>query len=183
MKKLILSLFVVAAFSATSFAQLNLKAGVNLANQAFESSGFTLEASTKVGFLIGANYATNLSESIALRPGIQFTIKGSKLDFLGSSLSSSFSYIEVPVDLVYKTGDLSIHLGPYLGLLMAASSDGDDIKDDVKSTDFGLNLGLGYSFGQFGVGANYGLGLSNISDDADGSVKNKVISVYVTYAL
>ena len=57
MKKLILSLLVVAAFSATSFAQLSLKAGVNLANQSLESGGFSLDPSSKIGFLIGANYA------------------------------------------------------------------------------------------------------------------------------
>ena len=171
MKKLILSLFVIAAFSASSFAQLSLKAGVNIANQTFE-------------FFLGANYKVNLSESIGLRPGIQFSLKGSKLDFGGTDVSESdFSYLEVPVDLVFTTGGISIHAGPYLGLLMSAKSDGVDVKDDVKSTDFGLNLGLGYNFGKIGVGANYGLGLSNISQDEEGTAKNKVISVYVTYTL
>ena len=185
MKKLILSLFVVAAFSATSFAQLSLKAGVNLADQSFESSGFSADTKSKVGFLIGANYAVNLSESIALRPGIQFTLKGSKVDFGNDEGTLSFNYIEVPVDLVYKISDFSIHAGPYLGLLMSAKADDEDVKDDVTSTDFGLNFGLGYSIGKIGVGANYGLGLSNLNNDDtdDTNVKNKVISVYVTYTL
>jgi len=184
MKKLILTLFVVAAYSATSFSQLNLKAGLNLANQTFEAGGISFEPSSKVGFLVGVNYAFSMAESISLRPGVQYSGKGSKIDILGTSSSASFNYIEVPVDFVYNTGDLSIHAGPYLGLLLSASSDGVDIKDDAKSTDFGINLGLGYNFGVIGVGANYGLGLSNINDDGtDGSVKNKVISIYVTYGI
>ena len=185
MKKLILSLFVIAAFSATSFAQLNLKAGVNLANQSFDYDGLSPETSSKVAFLVGANYAANLSESIALRPGIQFTLKGSKVDFGGDESSISFSYIEVPVDLVYKISDFSIHAGPYLGLLMSAKANDEDVKDDVTSTDFGLNFGLGYNIGKIGVGLNYGLGFSNLNNDEtdDANVKNKVISVYVTYTL
>jgi len=183
MKKLLLSLFVVAAFSAASFAQLNLKAGLNLANQSFEASGISIDASSKVGFLLGVNYEAELSESIALRPGIQFTLKGSKFEFFGTSVSSNFSYIEVPVDFVYKSGSLSVHAGPYLGLLMAASSDGEDIKDVTKSIDFGLNFGAGYNFGLIGVGVNYGLGFSNITEDPEGSAKNKVLAFYVTYSI
>lgn len=184
MKKLILTFFAVAAFAVTSFAQLNLKAGLNLANQTFEAGGISFEPDSKMGFLIGANYTSNLSDALSLRPGIQFSMKGSKIDILGVSSSATFNYLEVPVDLVYSFGDLSVHAGPYLGLLMTAKSDGEDIKDDAKSTDFGLNLGLGYGFGSIGVGVNYGLGLSNINDDGtDGSVKNKVFSLYVTYGI
>lgn len=185
MKKLILSLLVVAAFSATSFAQLSLKAGVNLANQSFESGGISFSPSTNPGFLVGANFAVNVTQSLAVRPGLQFTLKGSKFEFGPDNFKSNFSYIEVPVDLVFNSGGLSIHAGPYLGLLMSATSNGDDIKDSAKSADFGLNLGLGYRLGSFGVGANYGLGLGNISDDdtEDITIKNKVFSVYVTYTL
>lgn len=184
MKKLILTLFVVASFSSISFAQLNLKAGINLANQTFEAGGISFEPDSKIGFLIGINYELSIAESISLRPGIQYSGKGSKIEILGTSSSASFNYIEVPVDFVYNTGNLSLHAGPYLGMLLSASSDGEDIKDEAKSTDFGINFGLGYNFGVAGVGLNYGLGLSNINDDgSDGSVKNKVISITFTYGI
>ena len=99
-------------------------------------------------------------------------------------MSNNFNYFEVPVDLVYNSGNFSFHAGPYLGMLLSAKSDGVDVKDDTKSTEVGLNLGLGYSFDRIGIGANYSLGLSNVNEDvSDGIIKNKAISFYVTYAL
>jgi hypothetical protein len=187
MKKLILLLFVVATVASTSFAQISLKGGLNLANQSFEESGISIEPDSKIGFLLGVNYASKLSESLAIRPGIQLSTKGSKFNFGGTDkTTNTFTYIEVPLDLVFSSGDLSIHAGPYLGLLMSAKSEGEDIKEFIKSSDFGLNLGLGYNFGKIGLGLNYGLGLANINDDpdsADGTIKNKAISIYLTYTL
>jgi hypothetical protein len=185
MKKLLLSLFVVTALVSSSFAQLSLKAGVNFANQSAESGGISIDPSSRIGYLIGVNFAANVTESIVFRPGIQFTLKGSKIEFAGSDISSNFNYVEVPLDLVYNFNDLSIHAGPYLGLLMSATSEGDDIKEFVKTADLGINIGAGFSFSHFGVGINYGLGLSNINDDSmdDTNVKNKVINIYVTYTL
>ncbi len=185
MKKLFLSLFVVSAFSLTSSAQLNLKAGLTLANQVLDFGGISLAQNLKTGFLIGVNYEVPLAESTDLRPGIQFTLKGTNFEFGGMTVASNnFNYIEVPVDIVYNSGSLSFHGGPYLGLLMSAKADGRDVKDDTKSTEIGLNLGLGYSFDKIGFGANYGLGLSNINKEvSDGIIKNKAISFYVTYAL
>jgi len=185
MKKLFLSLFVMATFSITSTAQLNLKAGITLANQVIDFGGISLSQNLKTGFLIGANYEFQVSESMELRPGIQFSLKWSNFEFGGMTvLSNNFNYIEVPVDLVYNSGNFSFHAGPYLGMLISAKSDGEDVKDDIKPTEVGLNLGIGYSIDRIGIGANYGLGLSNINEEvSDGIVKNKAISFYVTFAL
>ncbi|MDF1696925.1 MAG: porin family protein [Saprospiraceae bacterium] len=184
MKKTLLSLLCVAAFTLTGYSQIGFKAGINLANQTLEASGISFEPGSTVGFVLGVNYSASLSEAISLRPGLSFSSKGSEFDFLGTSLKNTFNYLEVPIDVVYNAGNLSVHAGPYLGLLMSASSDGQDIKDEVKSSDFGLNLGLGYNFSQVGVGVQYGLGLANIDDsEDDGTVKNKVLSIYVTYSL
>ncbi len=60
-----------------------------------------------------------------------------------------------------------------------------DIKDDLKSTDFGVNLGLGYKMESgLNFGARYNLGLSNANDsdiDDGAEYKNSVIQVSVGY--
>ncbi len=61
----------------------------------------------------------------------------------------------------------------------------EDIKEFLKSTDFGLNLGVGYKMESgLNFGARYNLGLSDVNDsDMDGGAeyKNSVIQVSVGY--
>ena len=67
---------------------------------------------------------------------------------------------------------------------MAAKSEDDDIKDEFNSLDFGLNIGLGYDLGNFIVGANYGIGLVNVSKEVvgfDATAKNNNFSIYGIY--
>ena len=118
-------------------------------------------------------------------------------------------YINIPLMMKYYATDaLSLELGPQIGLLMSANTDstytsnfpGDtnssrstDVKSNFKSTNFGLNIGAGYGFGDnFSAGLWYSLGLTsvnNIADDAttptvnEGkTIKNNVISVNFGYS-
>lgn len=186
MKKNLLLSLMLMVFSISMSGQIGFKAGLNVATQSVESGGITVEPGSKAGLVLGANYTTALSESFSLRPGVQFSMKGYEIDFgILGSFSANMNYIDVPVDFVYTTSKFSVNFGPYLGLLMSASVDGEDVKDQVKSTEIGLNFGVGYSFGAIGIGLNYGAGLTNISNDdtADGTVTNQVSTLYVTYTL
>ncbi len=60
-----------------------------------------------------------------------------------------------------------------------------DLKPDYETLDIGLNLGLGFNISKFGVGAKYGIGLSDISQFiiTDISIKNNVLSLYATFRL
>lgn len=108
--------------------------------------------------------------------------------------------IEIPVNAVLRipTGDagaLHISAGPYVGFnisgkrtlklndangnQLAKQEDdlnfGSETNDDLSTTDFGANFGLGYRI-KNGVtfGANYGLGLSNLTPKDSRSNNNKV---------
>lgn len=63
---------------------------------------------------------------------------------------------------------------------------GNSDDDDMKGTDFGINIMAGYRLsGGLNIGINYGLGLSNIvpsSDDYDYKAKNRVVSVSVGFS-
>ena len=188
MKKLLSIAFAFIAFMAISQAQIGFRGGVNIAKITAEFEGVSVDYKNTIGFQVGAFYQTALTETIGLRPGLMLSTKGAKLDFLGESATLKTTYLEVPIDFVYNANKLSIHAGPYLGLLMAADSEGEDVKESFKSSDFGLNLGLGYNLtSNIGLGVNYGLGLSNIAEGGDStddvSSKNNNISIYLTYTL
>lgn len=194
MKKIIVtfSFFLFIAFNAN--AQFGVRAGVNLANVSVSDGDESLEYSNLLGFQAGVTYDYAINENLSFNPGLLFSMKGAKfnLDFGGTTFESKtkLNYIEVPLDFSYAAGAVNINAGPYVALLMSANVDAEgesmDIKDDVKGVDFGLNFGLSYDVNEMiSVGAQYGLGLSNIDDSGEGSevtIKNKVISFYAGYA-
>jgi len=182
--KNLLVLFFLITLSITSSAQFNVRAGVNLANQSIDAGAFGIDTGNRIGFFLGINYDAKIAESFAVRPGLQFAIKGSKFELASTSFSSNYNYLELPLDFVYISNNVSVHMGPYFGVLISAKSDGDDISDNIKSTDVGLNLGASYDLGLLGIGMNYGLGLSNINDESsDRDIRNKVISFFVTIGI
>ena len=59
-----------------------------------------------------------------------------------------------------------------------------DVKEFVNSTDFGINVGIGYQLeGGLGFGAGYGLGLANLNKEGDFTNNNTVIQIAVRYML
>jgi len=122
--------------------------------------------------------------------------------------------IEVPVNAVFRipTGDagaFQISAGPYIGFNIsgknkytgtytsgtAAASTftdrdlnfGSETNDDLSSIDFGANFGLAYRLNSgISVGANYGLGLSNLvpkdSRSNDDKLRNRVLGFSVGYS-
>ncbi len=122
-------------------------------------------------------------------------------------LSAKMNYINIPLMFkYYVTEGISLELGPQIGFLISAKADssvktkitdgttvlseinseanGTDVKDNIKSLDYGLNIGVGYKM-ENGLlfGARYNLGLANLNDleGTDFSNKNSVISISVGY--
>jgi hypothetical protein len=194
MKKLFL-FAALALFSLTfSIAQVNFgaKAGVNFS----DITGDDVDSFTgRTGFHVGFVAEIMITETFAFQPEIMYSAQGSDYEesFEGESYTGEapIDYINVPLmaKLYVGEGGFSVEAGPQIGLLMSAKfkEDGEeiDIKDDLKSTDFGVNLGLGYKMESgLNFGARYNLGLSNANDsDLDGGAeyKNSVIQVSVGY--
>jgi hypothetical protein len=53
----------------------------------------------------------------------------------------------------------------------------------LKSTDYGLNIGVGLDINNFIVGLNYGWGIANLStiDDDHNKANNYVLSISLGY--
>lgn len=121
--------------------------------------------------------------------------------------------IEVPINAVLRipTGDagaIQLSAGPYVGFNIAGKNKysgsfsngtsettfsdrdiefGSESNDDLSSVDFGANFGLAYRLNNgVTVGANYGLGLSNlVPKDArsnDDKLRNRVLGFSVGYS-
>lgn len=197
MKKLLLSSFVMvlAVYSYGQGISGGVKAGMSLANQKWTSQGISLDTKAKPGLHAGVFLTAMINEKFGVQPEALFSMQGSRWDFSGNDSKLKFAYVDVPVLLRYNiTEMISVHAGPQFGILMSAeaedeSGDTEDIKDEMKSIDFGgaagaevvLPMGLGF-------GARYVIGLSNIadSDDADLDeleVKNRNFQIYVFYKL
>jgi hypothetical protein len=175
MKKLLLTVFAACLVFAAS-AQFNggIKAGLNLANTSGDIEGDDMLTS----FHLGLYGRFALSEALTLQPEVLYYGAGDKQD----DEEIKLSYLAIPVMFKYNIGEtLNLQAGPQLGLLL--STDPSELKDALKGTDFGLNIGLGANFGKFSADARYSLGLSNIVDSDDFEAKNNVIQISLGYQL
>ena len=195
MKKTILvasmSLFAFGAKAQVSFAP---EVGLNLFNQTQKLGSAELSSGSKVGFKAGGVVNIPVVAGFYVQPGIFYSTKGFKYngDLPGIESSTNLGYIEVPVNALYRfdlgnAGGIFVSAGPYAAFAVNGKTKttllGVETKTDVefgsdagetKRFDYGLNAGLGYEtpWGVY-VRAQYGLGLANLSNINDGTVKNK----------
>lgn len=121
-----------------------LKAGVNFANVSINDDGGVNDAKSLTSFQVGFVGDLHLTSFLALQPGILFTGKGTKTqsgnegDATWYKATTNPYYIEVPVNLVFKTptGPTKFFAGagPYLAVGIAG-------KNKVR----GSFLGAGFS--------------------------------------
>ncbi|WP_291858753.1 porin family protein [Marinilabilia sp.] len=195
MKKVLFFVAVMLlSVSTASIAQakFGLKAGVNIAN----ATGDDVEdADSRLAPFFGAFVNLGLGEKLAFQPELLYSMKGIKntssimgVDF---DQTTKLNYLDIPLMLKYNiAGGLNLQAGPQVSLLLSAEneyegggeSETEDIKEYLKGSDFGFNVGAGYDFGPLGVDVRYNIGLSNISDEEDGDIKNSVIQVGLSYS-
>jgi hypothetical protein len=131
-----------------------------------------------VGFQIGPVLELGIGETLAIDIGAMFSSKGAKDD---SDVTSRLNYLEVPVLLhLGLAGGLYFEIGPSFGYLLSASADDNDISEDIKDFDLGAIGGVGFSFGSLRADLRYNLGMLDINDISDESIKNGVWTVGVS---
>lgn len=179
MKKIILVLAIFAfGFTNAQETKFGVKGGLNIASLTNLSYTKSL-----VGFNIGGFAEIKLNEKFAIQPELLYSGQGAKYQDIGNF---SMNYINVPVMAKYFiTEAFNIEAGPQVGFLMSAKEDGTNVKEFVKSTDFGVNLGAGYDITKnIGLNLRYCLGLSGVDKEilaGDKSSKNSVIQLSVGY--
>lgn len=116
---------------STANAQV-LKGGVNLANISITNDGDVDENRSLVSFHIGLSGDVKLTSLLYLQPGIFFTGKGSKTESGDPNGNTWFRatsnpyYVELPVNLVFKTPGKELRFfagaGPYLAAGLAGKN-------------------------------------------------------------
>jgi len=203
MKSKLLFFIVLLLFSGSMVIAQNagkmsfgVLGGVNLQNlNGKDSNGNKLENDMILGYHAGINAQIPIAPEFYFQPGLMFATKGAKktYDVLGTAFTSttSISYIELPLNLVYKAalgnGYFMLGFGPYVGygILGKVVTKGGSIDltsdakfqnvvevgDDptipyFKALDFGGNIFAGYemSSGLF-IQLDTQLGFYNINPE------------------
>jgi hypothetical protein len=188
--KVLMLALATTAFALTSKAQekttFGVRAGVNFQNiNGKGPNGSDLERDLKTGFHIGVNAEVPVAPEFYVQPGLLFTTKGAKEEVTGDDVKYNLSYLEIPINFLYKptlgTGKLLLGVGPYVGFAVGGKvkvgSEDVDYKFDNEATvneysrapyakrlDVGGNLLAGYEFSnKVSVQLNAQLGMVNIN--------------------
>jgi len=188
--------FSVAVAQEAGKMSFGVLGGVNFQNlNGKDYSGDKLENELILGYHVGVNLQIPIAPQFYFQPGLLFSTKGAKNEttVLGTTITSTtkLSYIEMPLNLVYKallgSGYFTLGFGPYIGYGIGGKvlTEGGDLSLDqkinfqnvvetnedltepyYKAFDVGGNIFAGYQmsngiFAQF----NTQLGLVNINPE------------------
>jgi len=193
-------------FSTAIFAQskttFGIRAGVNFQNlNGKDAAGDKQDGKLKTGFNAGVNAEIPVGIDFYLQPGLLFSTKGAKYELVGGGddASTNLSYVELPINFIYKpelgTGRMVLGFGPYAAYAIGGKNKVGDVKEDIefgdqpdetKRFDAGANLLAGYEFSnKLSFQLNAGLGLVNInnrpSGDSKSTLKNTGFGVSLGY--
>ncbi|MCW3463821.1 porin family protein [Chitinophaga nivalis] len=187
MKKLILFGLLAIGTMLTAQAQqvkFGVKGGLNI-----DKITQTDNAKTRASFYAGGLVNIALNKSWAIQPELLYSGQGTKFEkdlFLGAGTIKT-SYINIPVMVQYSiVPSFYLEAGPQLGILASAKLKAYDrtidIKDSMKSIDFGLGVGFGYKFDMgLGISGRYNFGLTKVYDNENAKGKNSVAQIGVFY--
>lgn len=180
----------------STYAQMDwgVKGGLNLAKFHVSATvpGFgSVSNSTDniTSFHAGVYMRAFLSKMVSIQPELMYSGQGGS----SSTGEAKFEYINVPVMFQYNANKrFNIHAGPQIGFVVAATSGGQSIMNDLNTIDVALGFGFGFEFGRgVSLGFRYNLGLTNITKiDLSGApagtsvtTTNEVIQIGLSYRL
>ena len=91
---------------ATAQVRFGPKIGMNLSKMTLKGAGVSIDPKILVGFNVGVIAEFPVGNNFAIQPGLLFSAKGSKYSLDGEDFKIAPSFIEVPINVVYKL-DLS----------------------------------------------------------------------------
>ena len=193
MKKEFICAAVAVIFATSIYAQsmvktvnkttFGIRAGVNFQNiNGKDAAENNLENDLTTGFHAGLNAEVPLGTGFYLQPGVLYSIKGAEFN---NNAKVKLSYIEVPINFVYKpilgSGNMILGFGPYAGFGIGGKIKSGGSETDIdfgssynaanpatyfNSFDAGGNLLAGYEFAnKMSFQLNAQLGLVNINKE------------------
>ena len=200
MKTKFIILLVTIVSSINSFAQseeegrlsFGVRAGFNLQNlNGKNANGDMLKNGLAPRYHFGVNIEIPIVPEIYLQPNILFSTKGA----IVNSAQINLSYVELPINFIYKpllgTGHLLLGFGPYFAYAVRGRVNQNENKDKItfkssqsnldknlviKPFDAGAGMLFGYEFAnRLSLQLNVQLGLVNIYPAYDGITNDKSI--------
>ena len=202
--KIMFAVVITTLFTTAIFAQsktsFGIRAGVNFQNlNGKDGNGDKLDNKLKTGFNAGVNAEIPVGIDFYLQPGLLFSTKGAKYNFMNVEVKRNISYLELPVNFLYKPelgkGRMLLGFGPYAafavgGTIKGTNPDIDmefgDQPGETKRFDAGANLLAGYECSnKLSFQLNAGLGLINmvnrLAGDSKTTIKNTGFGVSAGY--
>lgn len=184
MKSKLFALTIVAfTISANLFGQsFGVKAGLNY----FTLTGDFTDATYKPSLHAGLFLDYRLSKKIDLVAELLYSSQGA-VDKDDNDYKTRLDYIAVPIMLApHLTKEFTLQIGLQPSFLVSAKSITPklevDIKDDLKSLDFGFVLGANYYFtDKLSGNFRFVQGITNISDNSDFDGGNRGFQFSVGY--
>lgn len=181
MKKfLVLAVVTVLGFSNVNAQEIKFgaKGGLNFATVSGDNTK-GIEGVTSFNF--GVLSEIPISDKFSFQPELMYSGQGYSFNHNTIALS----YLNIPLmGKYYLTKGFSVEAGPQIGFLLAAKNEKTNVKDSFNTFDFGVNFGLGYKLDNgLNFGVRYNLGLTDINNVDNSSIKNKngVFQVSVGY--
>ena len=143
-------------------------------------------AKMKVGLVAGAEFGFMFNEKMGATAGLLYTMQGVK--YKGDDYNENLDYLNIPVLFnYYIIPGLAVKAGVQPGILVRAKYDDLDIKDEYKSFDVAIPIGVSYEFSDFVIDARYNLGMTKIYDISvygyTPKIYNSVIQLTVGYKI
>ncbi len=162
-------LFVISVNAQEKKVTFGLKAGLNLSSVGSEDGDYD-NTKTKPGFHAGITLDCAFSPHWYLLTGLEYTLKGVKLELSPKDQTVTAGYIQLPISGAFKfrfSEELAIlaYAGPYFayginGKIKQGSNEQDTFSDiALKEFDCGMNAGVGLEWKKlcFSLGGEVGM--------------------------
>ncbi len=188
MKKVLLSLVVLAGLSTASYAQgiIGPKVGLSISNardtkvpEGEEAGEYQSIITPQLGIVFNAR----LGDYVSLRPELLYTQRGFKIDNSGSTSTARLNYFEIPFNIVGTfqagPGKIEAFAGPSVGYMFGGKYKTDSKDYGIKGEDepsagdpdnfyvnylnVSMNAGVGYNWKGLIFQAGYNFGFSNFN--------------------
>lgn len=174
MKKCI-EVLIVLLFASSSYAQVSFDARVGGNLSGIPEGDFTMKFGAKAG--LGIDIA--LSEPVALKSGVFFSMKGvsngkTPFDFFPEN-RKDLNYLEIPVLASFRFPisskfSIALNAGPSICYLVSKKPEG---MTEMSSTDVGANGGVDFEFNKkIIIGIESQIGLSELNKDSKQHIVN-----------
>jgi len=197
-KKLHLSLAIGLLLTVTAVqAQIKFgaKLGLNFPTMTLDFGSDKNTPKTMIGYHLGAVAEFPLESYYVLQPGILLTTKGDKRNVSRYQSTISTTYIEIPINVLYKidlkVAKLFMFAGPYVAFGISGEKKYASWKDDIKwgskvdcdfkRVDYGVNIGAGIEVENIQIMVQYNVGLTNLSTKVERPAGTNYISASTEY--